>query len=274
MYRGSRPCPALYLTPDSEAPLGCSGPDFLGISLNHLPGNRTHHLNLSPLRIPPEMYTMETSNTNAHLLSAPPSAFSLPGPASTAFGRSATGGAYLYQLLNDSLGGPVATEPPPFSSTCHFEGALSGLEDVPPDLWSPMHDFGAPVPSQTTVASAYGLGLGLTEATPVAYQIRLSDLVALTKSLRGEGCDDAQGSGTPSLLDTGSVMGVHDDNLGTTRSGEATEDEDSDEAVTPALEEILLLGHVPPTERIDGCGLKGEAVCRGMADIACEEQAL
>ncbi|KAH9851708.1 hypothetical protein C2E23DRAFT_886259 [Lenzites betulinus] len=259
------------------APLSCSGPDFLGISLTHLPGNRVHHPYLRPLQIAPPKHPTETaeSSNDTRMFSAAPSAFSLSAPASTGTGTPTTGGAYLYQLFNDSPSGlgdgssvsstTAMTEPPPFSSTFYFAASSSRPENLPRDLWSPMHDFGPPMGSSLATT----LTTGREEATPVSYQMRLCDLVALTKSLRGEQREDAPGSGARGKLNAG----AHDGNPGTTRGGEDTEDEDTVEAVTPAEDVDLLVGHAHRQGKLER-GIEGPSGCRGMADILCEEAEL
>lgn len=123
-------------------------------------------------------------------LSAPPSAFSLPAPAASE--ALNLGGAYLYRLFNGS-GDDSAIEAPPFHSTYyHGEAVATSAAGVPPDLWAPPHAF---VPESSAVA-AEDIPNSAYPPTPVSYKMQLSDLVALTKRIRG--AKDAQDAGRAS----------------------------------------------------------------------------
>lgn len=140
--------------------------------------NSSGHLSdLKHLHIPNRGHTLAMSDSNPPL-SAPPSAFSLPVPAASE--ALNLGGAYLYRLFNGT-GDDFAMEAPPFHSTSHYGEAITGAAGVPPDLWSPPHGF---VPESSGLAAGNVPNLPYPP-TPVSYEMQMSDLIALTKSIRG-----------------------------------------------------------------------------------------
>ncbi len=149
--------------------------------------SRAHCLDLKHLHIPSSGHTTAMSGLNPPL-SAPPSAFSLP--ATCASEALNLGGAYLYRLFNGP-GDDSAIEAPPFHSTCYYGEAVASTAGVPPDLWSPPHTFVSDT-SATGVAAEDVPNLAYPP-TPVSYEMRMSDLVALTKSIRG--AKDAEDAG-------------------------------------------------------------------------------
>ncbi|EIW59361.1 uncharacterized protein TRAVEDRAFT_46668 [Trametes versicolor FP-101664 SS1] len=232
-------------------------------------------------------------------LSAPPSAFSLPAPAASE--ALNLGGAYLYRLFNGS-GDDSAIEAPPFHSTYyHGEAVATSAAGVPPDLWAPPHAF---VPESSAVA-AEDIPSSAYPPTPVSYKMQLSDLVALTKRIRG--AKDVQDAGRASssfvkyedATETGDGLAqthaspqslgigrpqpgesasdssnafVADDRVapGMVVDGEETS-EDEDEAVTPCGEMEMFIGHRRPVGQPAGICVKQEgrdepAIADGMSE--------
>ncbi|KAI0357530.1 hypothetical protein OH77DRAFT_1588397 [Trametes cingulata] len=184
---------SLYKIPPGEHPPsadvaspkpGYRGPDFPEFhaarahsSLAHsgFAGDRAHTSHLTPLHIPSGGYPTQPHLSNSPY-SAPPSAFSSAMSSGYSGFAGTMGNSYFYRLLNESAASNAPDEAPPLHPT-HFLGDNIRPAHVPPELWSPLPGFLSPV------APGDGSGYGYP-ATPVSYQMRMSDLVALTKHVR------------------------------------------------------------------------------------------
>ncbi|KAI0373664.1 hypothetical protein BV20DRAFT_962227 [Pilatotrama ljubarskyi] len=201
---------SLYMIPPGEHPpstgTASSTPgyydDFSGSQSCHspdlhpgLPGNRAHTSHLAPLHIPSGGYSMQPQVFNTPG-SAPPSAFS---PAvSSDYPGFPMGNSYFYRLLNESGDSAAPVEPPPFHST-YFLADYTRPPDVPPELWSPLPGFLSPV----TLGDASGFGF---PATPVSYQMRMTDLLALTRNMRALAAERPGGPSDISCPDADAQM--------------------------------------------------------------------
>ncbi|KAH9889912.1 hypothetical protein C8Q73DRAFT_143741 [Cubamyces lactineus] len=106
--------------------------------------------------------------------SAPPSAFTLPAPFVLGPGSLTMHAAYMYTLLHET-GNTAPSDAPPFQATSYLT-ELTRPSDVPPDLWAP---------GLASSVGPYDSTAQETATTPVSYQMQMSDLVALTRTVRG-----------------------------------------------------------------------------------------
>ncbi|KAI0631927.1 hypothetical protein C8Q77DRAFT_1122747 [Trametes polyzona] len=163
---------SLHVAPDGLLPIHLPGSDFFSMAqASHIsvPAGRAQLLGLTRLDIPGGSHPASEPIP----FSAPPAAFSLPGPLVP--GGFTPVGEYFSRLFNDTDNDLTAIEPPPLHSTCYF-GNIAGPSDMPPNLWAPSNVM--------PVSSEHAAGFSTPMPTPLSYQIRMSDLVALTKRLR------------------------------------------------------------------------------------------
>ncbi|KAI8994210.1 hypothetical protein BD414DRAFT_481768 [Trametes punicea] len=194
---GSGPS-SLSLPAGSYGPQSCISPDVPSPALGYdtlefrsqaapppprAPDNtRLHFSQLTPLHIP-SGYPADMPAPGPGF-SAPP--FAYMGPSGFALGPGclSDGAAYLYRLLNESSGDGPPPEAPPFHLV-YYPGER-GLEIPSPTLWSPSA-FASPIAALE--ASDFAV-----PPTPVSYQMRMSDLVALTRSARAAALDTGPAS--------------------------------------------------------------------------------
>ncbi|KAI0763597.1 hypothetical protein BD413DRAFT_581621 [Trametes elegans] len=121
-------------------------------------------------------------------LSAPPSVFSLPlDPLNPA--QLSTGSAYLYRMLHDSGEHSAPSDASAFNTTAHYLSDHVLPSAMRPDLWAPavtgLRAPGFMTPAVPGPDSVGGDSAFELPGTPVSFQMRMSDLVVLTRSVMG-----------------------------------------------------------------------------------------